>query len=589
MKSKIIDILKDKRFTRILKTYRSMAIKKNDEFDSIINSYIKTIQYPRFTIPVIGVQGAGKSTLLNAIFFGDIILPVDSDETTCTPIEIRYSDDEIPRAYVQYKNAAMEEIECSEKGLRPFVHQAYNPANQKSIDRVAVTTCHPFLKTGVVVADIPGVGSITKENAATTQNYLKEAAGAIFLLRTIPPITRSESIFIQGIWPLMLNTFFIQNQWSDESDEDVEDGKDHSLGVLSQIAEKCQIAHEDIQIHIVAADQSLKAIIKNDKNLLLKSKLPQFEKIFKTFIEQWHHHVLEFIRVSLLKRIGASRREIISRKKSIEQTSDQANTDAQARRKQFETELEVKKTSVAQAIDLMKKHTRTLKKEISEICRISSENFRNEMREVINGGVTGGSRLDKAFSDICREQNDFIFGEIQAKSIDTFQKIIEPFSGIDEFTFAKADVMEKVHTDRQTNIHTFYQPAGSSFGGIGGMYAGASLGNLIAPVIGGIVGGIIGGILGGLFGGWIGKKGMEKQSSSQKVEARKNVFKLIEKFRMETEKNYKKILSERTKELETDIDQWLVDQEIKFEDMEKSIKSDMAKTDLEKQVILEQL
>ena len=40
-------------------------------------------------IPVLGTQGAGKSSFLNAVLFGDIVLPVDADETTCIPTVVR--------------------------------------------------------------------------------------------------------------------------------------------------------------------------------------------------------------------------------------------------------------------------------------------------------------------------------------------------------------------------------------------------------------------------------------------------------------------------------------------------------------------
>ena len=45
----------------------------------------------RFVLPVAGVQGCGKSTLLNAVLFGTPVLPIDADETTCVPAEVRYS------------------------------------------------------------------------------------------------------------------------------------------------------------------------------------------------------------------------------------------------------------------------------------------------------------------------------------------------------------------------------------------------------------------------------------------------------------------------------------------------------------------
>ena len=172
-------------------------------------------------IPVLGTQGSGKSSFLNAVLFGDIILPVDADETTCIPTVVRYGTDVKPKAVVVLSSGERHAVPCSEEGLGEYVHQAKNPGNKKGVACIEILFKNDVLKQGIALVDLPGVGSITAANQKTTLEYLKGCPAAIFMLRTVPPITNSESVFIQGALPLMGRVFWVQNQWTDESNDEV--------------------------------------------------------------------------------------------------------------------------------------------------------------------------------------------------------------------------------------------------------------------------------------------------------------------------------------------------------------------------------
>ena len=160
-------------------------------------------------IPVLGTQGAGKSSFLNAVLFGDIVLPVDADETTCILTEIRYGADDKPKAVVVFSSGERHDVSCSEEGLGEYVHQTKNPGNKKGVAHIEIFLKNDVLKQGIVLVDLPGVGSITAANQKTTLEYLKGCPAAIFMLRTVPPITNSESVFIQGALPLMGRVFWV--------------------------------------------------------------------------------------------------------------------------------------------------------------------------------------------------------------------------------------------------------------------------------------------------------------------------------------------------------------------------------------------
>ncbi len=594
MEDRLLRTFINEKFIELLKKH---IPEKNIDIEGRFEASIKTIRSPSFTIPVLGVQGSGKSSLLNAILLNDLILPVDADETTCIPSEIRYGENETPQAEAIFKDGSSEKIECSEMGLKPFVHQANNPSNVKSIDRISIKIQHPLLESGVVFVDLPGVGSITRENLVTTQKYMKEAYSAIFLLRTVPPITNSEAVFIQGIWPLLISTFFIQNQWSDERDDEVEDGRDHNLNVLKKIAERCRIPSDDLQIEIVSVANALKAAVKKDEEMLSKSGLNRFTEKLKEFVEDWRSHSLNQIEHFLFEIIKSARKEIHVRIESAQMDAAERLEELKAARKKFQEELDDKKDTVSSLYDFIQDEKKELKKEISRICDKAAENFRNKMRDVIDTGVTGGSFLNQAFSDNYQEQLDHVFGEIQPLVLRTFQMVSERLSDIGDFSFNKVDLDIKPDFENQSNMHSFYQPAGSSAGGlggtVGGVKVGAWVGTWLLPgvgtIVGGIAGGIVGGIAGSLFGNWLGKKSQEKHLDSQQETARNQVFSLIDEFKKEVSKHYKNLIDDHIRTLKEKMDQWFLYKEKEFERLSESIGADVAKTDSEKQSLLEEL
>ena len=82
-------IIGDSRFLELIDKYSS-AIGDGSKASEVICKVAQNVRNPELIVPVLGSQGMGKSTLINAIL-GVNILPNDADETTCVPVEIRYT------------------------------------------------------------------------------------------------------------------------------------------------------------------------------------------------------------------------------------------------------------------------------------------------------------------------------------------------------------------------------------------------------------------------------------------------------------------------------------------------------------------
>ena len=243
-------------------------------------------------IPVLGTQGSGKSSFLNAVLFGDIVLPVDADETTCIPTAVKYGDVASPEAYVVMSSGARQKVPCTEKGLADYVHQEKNPGNEKGVACIEIVLKDKLLEDGIVFVDLPGVGSITAANQKTTTEYLKKCTAAIFMLRTVPPITQSESVFIQGALPLMGQVFWVQNQWTDESKDEVQEGRDHNFKVLKGIAKTCRMPESAIsEPTVICVKHALDGRIKEDAKLVESSGIMEFRDAVVAFARDWRKAV----------------------------------------------------------------------------------------------------------------------------------------------------------------------------------------------------------------------------------------------------------------------------------------------------------
>jgi gas vesicle protein len=542
-----------------------------------------------FTVPILGVQGSGKSSLLNAILLSDIILPVDADETTCIPTEIMYGDHSQPKAIVIFKDKTEKPVDCCEQALKQYVHQEFNPGNKMGVEKISISLNHPLLKSGVIFVDLPGVGSLTAENVKTTTEFIKKATGAIFLLRTVPPITDSEAAFIQGCWPLMANTFFVQNQWIDERKEEVEDGKAHSQHVLKKIADSCGIQVEEISIDVVGVDQALKARIKKDQNNLEKSGLMAFDQKLQNFSNDWKRELQFLIKKGMRSAINLCRQENTFQFSMTEKSVEQQRAKLEQRKLGFLAEKNAKKSEYENALIEIKIKKEEIETDINAICKTAAETFRNQVRDVIQSGVTGGEYLNRTVNDYYKAHLNQIFIDIQPKLIGFSKNIEGVVKNIGEFEFKRVTADLDVDFESKSRVHDTYSGIGGIGGAAGGAKGGAMIGTMLAPGIGTLIGGLVGSIVGGLLGSFLGKKAQKVHLDKQKEAASLALMKVVEEFKNNTVKAYRSEVDTYMKNLEATVLEWFTQSENGFDEQMKMLLENVEKYEENKQALISDL
>lgn len=271
---------------------------------------IKNSENSEVIIPVLGMQGMGKSTLINGLL-EDNILPNDAEETTCVPVEVKFGENECAKVHFFDKSNVI--IIHTREELNEYVDNNYNPANEKRVANIELFRNNSLLRNGMVIVDLPGVGSLTKENEKTTKRYVENMCSAIFVIPTVPTIRNKEALFIKSLWSQFSRAIFVQNDWG-ETHEEIKESLDFNNKVLSRIANELHNPYNNEIIIVNAYDAVYGALNKNqamiqssnikalyDKLIQLSSK---WEIERESFLTARTKMCIESAKCVILKRIS---------------------------------------------------------------------------------------------------------------------------------------------------------------------------------------------------------------------------------------------------------------------------------------------
>ncbi len=140
----------------------------------------------RFHALVVGEFKRGKSTLVNALI-GEDLLPTGVPPVTAVLTRVRSGPER--RALVRFRNGGQREIAIAE--VRDFVDESRNAGNERNAARVDIEVpAGP--PPGVVLVDVPGLGSVHQHNSETALAALPEADAALVVASVDPPVGEAE-------------------------------------------------------------------------------------------------------------------------------------------------------------------------------------------------------------------------------------------------------------------------------------------------------------------------------------------------------------------------------------------------------------
>ena len=508
----VTEILNDSNLFQIADIYSPLP--EGDSSDSN-QTYYKNLfgsaEKGEMIIPILGLQGTGKSTLMNALLMDDIVLPVNAQETNCIAVEIRAGETKELKMVVHFQDENKKSIICSSPHeLEQYVSDEFNHANEKNVSYAEIFSSHPLLENNVVFVDLPGVGSLTEQNVRVTMNYLKKQVGAIFLLKTYQPITRSEKLFLKTALAGMGEFWFVQNRWADEREDEVTESVTHNKSILKSLI---QDPNAEPSIFVINAKHAFETKFQTDPTQVEDTGMKPFVDNLFEFQKNWRSAIFASSSNSLslfIQKLHAVISERIS-----DQNIGIEELQADLSKKELDYKNMIERNS--KKIDSILLDIDKFQQESSEICKEqakeSNNNLRARMREVIQQGIVDGSHLNRSFQESQQFYNEEALLNISDMIVDFSDKCKTRIEDLEinspelgNSTIGEFNKQEKMKFEK------LFTPAGGAAGSIAGYFAagaltaalkGGTLGSFAGPI--GTVVGVAIGLLGVIIGSLVFK------------------------------------------------------------------------------------
>ena len=458
-------------------------------------------------VPVLGMQGMGKSTLINSIL-AENILPNEADETTCVPVEVKYGEDK--KAEVYFFNSNKTETVYSIDDLREYVDNNYNNGNEKNVEKIVLFRPLEILKNGLVIVDLPGVGSLTKNNENTTKKYIENLSCALFVIPTVPTIRRHEEAFIRPIWEIFTNVIFVQNDWG-ESKREIQESVEFNTKVLKSIAEKIKADFKEEIIVVNAYDAAYGRIYK-DESKIKSSNIEVLLKKLENFAQDNKIKSEETFNIRLKNYIIDAISSIKDLIETVNGTNEQLKEKLEENEEKFKKQNKEIESKIESIIDYLNTSKKSIRKFAEDISIEYSGLLRSQMHNIIDQGVVDGPNLSKAFEDYQREN----YAEVSDKTLDKFTEI--RFE-IEKQLLELSDIINSEKYKLSFNNMSFSKnqalkwekglDVGIKIGGsVGGIFAGMAIGTAIGGPIGTAIGFVAGAAI-SIISSFIGSKSKE--------------------------------------------------------------------------------
>ncbi len=243
----------------------------------------------RFTVAVVGEFSSGKSYLLNALLgkvryeTGDRIaglLATDINPSTATITELAYGAG--VSAVAKYPSGREERIPMDR--LSRFVAVGKNDERGALHDATAdedsapsfvvVSVDSPFLKSGFIIADTPGLASLNPAHRRATLGYLPRTDAVLYLIDTQQPFSEGDASFL-GLIGEHVRTIFIVQTKIDLWRMPEADGREAWQAARARIVDRARTHAPDAEVFSVSARDYAAGTLDDDADARERSGFPE--------------------------------------------------------------------------------------------------------------------------------------------------------------------------------------------------------------------------------------------------------------------------------------------------------------------------
>ncbi|WP_434783071.1 dynamin family protein [Ferrovum myxofaciens] len=234
-----------------------------------------------FNLVVVGEFKRDKSSVLNALISTDV-LPVGVVPLTAIATILEYG--ELAAVHAEFQGGLVQQV--PQETLWDYVTEKGNPANAKGVREMRITWPSPWLKSGVLLVDTPGIGSVYRHNTNFTYRILLKADAVLFLLSVDQPVGQTEYDFLKEVREYAGRIFFLLNKTDLLSEADLTKSTDFASRVLAEAM------GEPVTVFPVSARLALEGRKAGSEALLAQSRFPAFTEALEHFLMEDKGNVL---------------------------------------------------------------------------------------------------------------------------------------------------------------------------------------------------------------------------------------------------------------------------------------------------------
>jgi len=248
-----------------------------------LHEIVERFEQKKLHLAVLGQFKRGKSSLLNALLEEEI-LPASVIPLTSIPTYIKYGKKPVVEIHFNNNRENLRIVSNSHielhDNMSSYVAESKNPGNRLNVEKIDLYYNSPFLSTGIVLIDTPGIGSTHLHNTQATLNFLPQCDAAIFVISADPPITETEINFLSEVRKKIDKIFFIINKIDYLSSTEVNE----IINFITKVLKKNRVIDNSSQLFPLSAKQALTAIKTNNSFLKEQSRIDLFIEQLEEFI-----------------------------------------------------------------------------------------------------------------------------------------------------------------------------------------------------------------------------------------------------------------------------------------------------------------
>jgi GTP-binding protein EngB required for normal cell division len=165
------------------------------EYRPTLEMIVSRLEKPCFEIAVFGRVSSGKSSLLNHIA-GTDVLPVGVTPVTAVPTRLEHGQKS--NVTVSFAEVPPRHIKTDE--LWEYASEEGNPGNRRHVTGIVVQLPSSRLRSGVMLVDTPGLGSLATSGAAEAMAYLPRCDLGIVLIDAASTLNQDDLALLRTLY-----------------------------------------------------------------------------------------------------------------------------------------------------------------------------------------------------------------------------------------------------------------------------------------------------------------------------------------------------------------------------------------------------